>query len=76
MLEAHDARQHLGINFDNVILDALADTRFVATHAHITLGPGPVNFHPSREDVKLMGSPAEGTPNAVSTGWSLSDEPA
>lgn len=63
-LEGYDAKHRLGINFDNVILDALADTKFVATHARITLGPGPVNFHPSGEDVQLMGSPGQGTPNA------------
>lgn len=63
LLQGYDAKHRLGITFDNVILNSLAATKIVAAHADITLGPGPVNFRPEGEDVRVVGNPGEGTPN-------------
>ena len=62
MLQGLDTKHRLGIHFDNVILDAPADTPIAATHADVTLGPGPVNFRPAGEDVKVEGNPVQGRP--------------
>ena len=64
MLQGLDTKHRLGIHFDNVTLDAPADTPIAANHADITLGPGPVNFRPSGEDVRVIGSPGQGRPDA------------
>lgn len=63
-LDGYDAAHRLGIQFDNVILDASASLEMIASHASVTLGPGPVNFRPVGEDVTLVGKPGAGTPNA------------
>jgi polygalacturonase len=63
-LNGYDAAHRLRIDFDNVHLDDPAATRIRASHAVITLGPGPVNFRPSGEDVRLVGKPGAGSPNA------------
>jgi polygalacturonase len=63
-LQGYDATHRLGMTFDNLLLDALADTKIVATHADLSLGPGPVNFRPSGDDVTIAGTPGQGNPNA------------
>jgi len=40
--------------------------KIVARHGEFTLGPGPVNFLPAGEDVKVIGSVGKGSPNACS----------
>jgi polygalacturonase len=62
-LDGYDATHRLGITFDNVHLDALAATKLVAIHADVTLGPGPVNFRASGDDVTVTGTPGQGSPN-------------
>ena len=57
-LKGLDAQHHLGIAFDNVTIDAAE--KFDASHADIQFGPGPVNFRPSGEDVKVTGNPGKG----------------
>jgi polygalacturonase len=63
-LEGYDASRRLKILFDNVHLDRPKATAVAARHAEIALGPGPVNFRPSGEDVTVVGSPAKGPFNA------------
>lgn len=59
-LDGYDAAHRLGMKLDNVILDDPAETRISAVHARIHLGPGPVNFRPSGDDVVVTGSPGQG----------------
>jgi len=54
----------LGMTFDNVHLDSPAGIEMSAGHADLTLGPGPVNFRPSGEDVTISGVSGKGAPNA------------
>ena len=63
-LDGFDATHRLGIAFDNVTLDDPANTKISGIHALITLGPGPVNFRPAGDDLKIAGVPGQGTPNA------------
>ncbi|MDQ2898600.1 MAG: glycoside hydrolase family 28 protein, partial [Acidobacteriota bacterium] len=67
-LQGYDEKHRLKMTFDNVHLDALSASKISATHADLTLGPGPVNFRPSGEDVHLHadtgGSPETAEPNA------------
>ncbi|MHB8525270.1 MAG: glycoside hydrolase family 28 protein [Candidatus Acidiferrales bacterium] len=65
-LQGYDATHRLGIHLDNVILDAPAEVKIVASHAAIALGPGPVNFRPSGDDVSLTGNPGRSKPIACS----------
>ncbi len=62
LLDGYDAAHRLDITFDNVILDASEGVRIRADHARIRLGPGPVDFRPSGDDVKLIGEPGKGEP--------------
>ena len=64
VLEGYDAEHRLGIAFDNVQLDDPARTPIAASHADITLGPGPVNFRPSGEDVRVTEVPGSAPPVA------------
>jgi len=63
-LDGFDITHRLGITFDNMHLDAPVATPVSAQHADITLGPGPVNFRPAGEDVKLTSVNGKGSPNA------------
>ena len=64
-LDGFDAEHPLKMTFDNVILDAPATIKTVASHATLSLGPGPVNFRPEGEDVSIRGNPsAAGSPNS------------
>ena len=49
-LDGFDAAHRLGITFDNVFLDSVAASKFTATHADVTVGPG-VNFGAPGDDV-------------------------
>jgi polygalacturonase len=65
MLDGLDAEHPLRMTFDNVILDAPASIKTVASHATLILGPGPVNFRPEGEGVSVSGNPsAAGSPNS------------
>jgi polygalacturonase len=63
-LEGFDAKHRLGMTFDNVVFDDVPAMKISAKHADLTLGPGPVNFRPEGEDVKLSGTPGKGDRNA------------
>jgi len=52
-LQGYDASHRLGIAFDNVHLDDASSAVITASHAAITLGPGPVNFVPLGDDVQI-----------------------
>ena len=62
-LQGYDETHRLGMTLDNVQIDTKA-AQVVASHADLVLGPGPVNFRLSGEDVTLRGTPATGAPNA------------
>jgi polygalacturonase len=59
-LDGYDSRRRLGIRFDNVTLGAPSRVEISARHANISLGPGPVNFRPSGDDVKVAHRPGKG----------------
>ena len=63
-LDGFDATHLLGITFNNVTLSDPAKMKITGTHALVTLGPGPVNFRPAGDDVKIAGAPGQGAPNA------------
>ncbi len=56
-LDGFDATHRLSITFDNVTIDDPAITRISGIHA---LGPGPVNFRPAGDDLKIEGAPGQG----------------
>ncbi|MGH9448303.1 MAG: glycoside hydrolase family 28 protein, partial [Terriglobia bacterium] len=61
-LDGYDSHHRLGITFDNVVLDSPREVKISAMHAAISLGPGPVNFRPSGEDVSVTGKPGKERP--------------
>jgi len=63
-LDGFDATHRLGITFDNLTLDDPAKIEIAGAHALVTLGPGPVNFRPAGDDLKIEGAPGQGIPNA------------
>ncbi len=60
VLDSYSAERRLGITFDGVTLDDPSQVQVKADHADVTLGPGPVNFAPTGEDVHVTGAPAAG----------------
>ncbi len=54
-LEGFDATHRLQMNFDDVTISGPAKVN--AMHADFTLGPGPVNFPVSGDDVHVTGKP-------------------
>jgi polygalacturonase len=62
-LDGFDVTHRLGMVFDNVHLDSPSAIKFKVDHGEFVLGPGPVNFLPSGEDVKVVNSAAKGSPN-------------
>jgi polygalacturonase len=73
-LQGYDAAHRLGMTFDNVRLDGPA--KISAEHAGLSLGPGPVNFRPSGDDVTVTGVPGKGAPNACNDKFAPMPEPA
>jgi polygalacturonase len=63
-LDGFDPAHRLGMIFDNLFLNAPQDVKIAAVHADLSFGPGPVNFHPTGDDVKVAGAPGKGAPNA------------
>src|SRR5581483_6522038 len=53
-----------GVVLRNVRVMGPGKVKFVADHAMVQLGPGPVNFKPAGADVTVEGTPGEGAPNA------------
>jgi polygalacturonase len=63
-LEGYDADHTLGMIFDGVTLDSPGSIKIAAKFAELKLGPGPVNFLPAGQDVKVSGEPGQGPPNS------------
>jgi polygalacturonase len=63
-LEGFDASHELGMVFDAVTLASPASVKIAAKFANLEFGPGPVNFLPSGDDVRLTGKPGNGQPNS------------
>ncbi len=63
-LDGYDQGHRLGMTFDNVVLDSPKEIAILARHAILALGPGPVDFRPSGEDVEIQGAAGKGAPNA------------
>ena len=63
-LDGLDPAHRLGMTLDNVTLAQPSNVPVTAHFAELTLGPGPVNFRPAGEDVKILGKSGAGTPNA------------
>jgi len=63
-LDGFDAAHRLGMTFDNVRLDMPAAVKVSASHGDFRLGPGPVNFLPDGEDVRVAAGAGKGSANA------------
>jgi polygalacturonase len=63
-LDGFDPTHRLGMLFDNVHLDTPTAIKISASHAGLVLGPGPVNFRPSGDDVKVTAGAGDGSPNS------------
>jgi polygalacturonase len=55
-LEGYDATRRLGITLDGVTFDTPAKIKLAATHADVTVGPGPLSLLIAGEDVKVTGA--------------------
>jgi len=60
-LDGFSPENLLGITFDGVTVSNLTQTKFVAHYASVTVGPGPVNFHPSGDGVTVKGEAGHGS---------------
>ena len=63
-LVGFDLTHRLGMTFDNVHLDNPAAMKISASHGDFVLGPGPVNFRPAGEDVKVIGNEGKAAANS------------
>jgi polygalacturonase len=62
MLNGFDKTHRIGVQFDGVMLtDGMSGYKFVANHADITFGPGPVNFRMAGDDSTGRGTPGKGS---------------
>ncbi len=59
-LDGFDEAHRLDLAFDNVIFSRPDSMPIAAQHALIKLGPGPANFLPSGDDVRVEGKPLNG----------------
>lgn len=59
-VEGLDAHHRVSVSLDGVTLDEPARYRMAAVHAVIHLGPGPVKFDLTGEDVVVTGNPGKG----------------
>jgi polygalacturonase len=58
-LDGFDQARRLGLTFDGVVLNPVGSIQITAGHVDLKVGPGPVNFVPTGEDVHVMGNPAK-----------------
>ncbi len=63
-LKGLDANHKLGIRLDGVTLDNVDNYPMKALLADVQLGPGPVNFIPAGDQVKVSGDAGKGTPQS------------
>ena len=63
-LNGFDHTHRIGVQFDGVMLaDGPSAYKFLANHADITFGPGPVNFKMAGDDSTGRGTPGQGSLN-------------
>jgi polygalacturonase len=66
-LNGFDSTHRIGVQFDGVMLqDNPGSYKFLANHADIKLGPGPVNFQMRGNDSTASGTPDKGTLDSCS----------
>jgi polygalacturonase len=63
-LDGFDPTHRLGMRFDNVRLDTPSAVKISASHGDFALGPGPVNFLPAGEDVRVDAGAGKGAANS------------
>jgi len=59
-LDGFDATHRLAMMFDDVQLDPVSGFEIEAGHADLVFGPGPANFLPTGDDVRVVGHAASG----------------
>jgi polygalacturonase len=61
-LNGLDATHRISLQFDGVqLVEGASSYKIDAQHADVTMGPGPVNFSVSGDDVKVGGKPERGS---------------
>lgn len=61
VLNGFDATHRIGIQFDGVeVMDGVTSYKFMANHADITVGPGPVNLQMAGADSTVRGKVVKG----------------
>jgi polygalacturonase len=66
-LNGFDSTHRIGIQFDGVLLtDNPSSYKFMANHADIKMGPGPVNFQMRGDDSTAVGTPGKGSLDSCS----------
>jgi len=61
VLNGFDATHRIGIQFDGVeVMDGVTSYKFMANHADITVGPGPVNLQMAGADSTVRGKAVKG----------------
>jgi polygalacturonase len=53
--DGYDGTHRLGMRLDGVGIDPPQEFKVAASHADVTLGPGPVNFSTAGDDVRVVG---------------------
>jgi polygalacturonase len=71
-LQGFDPAHRLGIEFQNVHLTSPGTIKTIAIHADVAVNGA--NFHPTGEDVKVIGKAGEGTVNACQNKFVLMPE--
>lgn len=61
-----DAQHATKIQFDGVRISGIETMKQQVSHARIMLGPGPSNWIPSGDDVKVSGRPSQSEPASCS----------
>ncbi len=62
-LDGYSSENRLGLTFDNVVLNLTAPIQIVAAHTNLKIGPGPVNFSVSGDDVNVSGKSGKSDAN-------------
>jgi polygalacturonase len=63
-LDGYDPERRLKMTFDNVTLETPSAVKITGSNAALTLGPGPVNFRPTGDNIAVIGTPGQGNPNS------------
>ena len=57
------------VNLDGVEIAGITNIRQRVAHVRVTLGPGPVDWLPSGEDVQIVGKPGKGKLASCKGSW-------